>query len=341
MDEELIILKSGKVNDYLYHIDMKAFGAKRMLSVFLGVFDDCSVLIDCGSSLDVKKGLRFFKKNNISLSSFKYLITSHHHFDHNGGMWKLYEEIKKFNPNVRILTNLKTKTLLNDFEYHLNRGRSTYGNFVGEMKPIEDVAFKIIDPSNTFSANPNKLKIIDKFTLDGSKIKMAILKTPGHTPDHQTPIFIKDNLIDFIFLGEAAGTLYHSSKLLTMPTSMPVYYNHEDYMNTLRNIIKLNPLMAGFGHFGIVNGQKNVHKIILEHEKLMKEFKSLVIKYYNEKPETKYIVEKILPGFIHRTDLPYDNHPLFRNITLAVVYGMMLSLGLRSIPKNEIKSLKL
>ncbi|MFW9988942.1 MAG: hypothetical protein ACFFC3_09825, partial [Candidatus Odinarchaeota archaeon] len=139
----------------------------------------------------------------------------------------------------------------------------------------------------------------------------------------------------------AAGTLYHSSKLLTMPTSMPVYYNHENYMNTLENLIKLNPLMAGFGHFGIVNGQKNVREILLEHKRLMKKFKSLIVKYYNEKPETKYIVKKILPVFIPRTDLPYDSHPLFRNIALAVVYGMMLSLGLRSLPKNEKKYLKL
>ncbi|MFW9988941.1 MAG: MBL fold metallo-hydrolase, partial [Candidatus Odinarchaeota archaeon] len=195
MDEEIIILKSGKVNDYLYHIDMKAYGAKRMLSVFLGEFDNNSVLLDCGSSLDVKKGLRFFKKSHISLSSFKYLIPSHHHFDHNGGMWKLFEEIKNYNPDVKILTNLKTKAFLNDFEYHLNRGRSTYGNFVGEMKPIEDKAFKIINPSVNFNSNPNKLDIIDKFTINGSEIKLAILKTPGHTPDHQTPIFIKDNLI--------------------------------------------------------------------------------------------------------------------------------------------------
>ncbi|MFX1365451.1 MAG: MBL fold metallo-hydrolase [Promethearchaeota archaeon] len=340
MEKETRILRSGKVNEYLYHIDMKAYGANRMLSVFLGEFDNYSVLLDCGSSLDVEKGLRFFKKSHISLSSFKYLIPSHHHFDHNGGMWKLYEEIKKYNPDVKILTNLKTKALLNDFEYHLNRGRSTYGNFVGEMKPIEDEAFKIIDPSLNFGSNPNILDIIDKFTINGSEIKLAILKTPGHTPDHQTPIFIKDNLIDFIFLGEAVGTLYHSSKLLTMPASMPVYYNHEDYMNTLENILKLNPLMAGFGHFGIINGQKNVHEILLEHKNLMKKFKSLIIKYHNEKPETKYIVEKILPVFIPRIDLPYDSHPLFRNITLAVVYGMMLSLGLRSIPKNEKKYLK-
>ena len=111
MHEQLITLKSGKVNEYLHMIDVKAYGTTRMLSVFLGEFDDCSILFDCGSSLDIKRSLRYFKKNQIPLSSFKYLITSHHHFDHNGGLWKLYEEIKAHNPNVKILTNQITNEI--------------------------------------------------------------------------------------------------------------------------------------------------------------------------------------------------------------------------------------
>ena len=66
MVKELITLTSGRVNEYLYHIDAKAYGTKRMLSLFLGEFDDGSVLIDCGSSLDINRSLSYFKKNNIA-----------------------------------------------------------------------------------------------------------------------------------------------------------------------------------------------------------------------------------------------------------------------------------
>jgi len=340
MDKELITIKSGKINDYIHHIDLEPYGKARMLSVFLGEFDDCSILFDCGSSLEIKNCLRYFKKNQISLSSFKYLITSHHHFDHNGGMWKLYEEIKKFNPDVKILTNVMTKTLLNDYEQHLNRGRSTYGNLVGDMKPIEEKAFRIIEPTTNFNNNLKNLDIIETFTVNGSEIKLAILKTPGHTPDHQTPILINGNSIEFIFFGEAVGTVYHESKLLTMPTSMPIYYNHNDYMATLKNLKQLNPLMAGFGHFGVINGKNNIREIILEHESFMKKFKALIIKYHSETPETRYIVEKIFPILLPRTDLSFDNYPVFKSVALAIVYGMMISLGFRSIPKEEMKYLK-
>jgi len=225
MVQDLITIETGKINEYLYHIDVKAYGTPRMLSIFVGQFDNGSVLIDCGSSLDTKKLIRLLKKLKIDLSSFKYLTTTHHHFDHNGGLWQFYETLKDYNPEVKILTNQKTKELLNNYEEHLARGKRTYGNLIGSMNPIEENAFQIIEPSSNFNSEANELDFIDSFTINGSEVKLGILKTPGHTPDHQCPIFVKDNSIDFIQLGESVGTIYHASELITMPTSMPTYDN--------------------------------------------------------------------------------------------------------------------
>jgi hypothetical protein len=111
-------------------------------------------------------------------------------------------------------------------------------------------------------------------------------------------------------------------------------------MKSLENLKQLSPLKAGFGHFGVVNGKDNVHKILFEHESFMKKYKSLIIKYYNEKAETKYILENMLPTLLPRTDLSIEDVPIFKNIALGIVYGMMISLGYRSIPDNEMKYLK-
>lgn len=329
MVENFITIETGKINDYIYHIDVQAYGAPRMLSVFVAQFDDSSVLIDCGSSLDTKKLIRILKKLNIDLSSFKYLTTTHAHFDHAGGLWKIFSILKDYNPEVKILTNQKTKELLNDYEVHLARGKRTYGNLIGSMKPIEENAFQIIEPSTNFNSEAKKLDFIDSFMVNGSEVKFGILRTPGHTPDHQCPIFVKDNLIDFIQLGESVGTFYHSSELITMPTSMPTYYNHEEYMATLRNLKNLFPSKVGFGHFGVINGRSNVRKMLLEHESFMKEFREAIIKSYSEKPETRYVLEQIMPMLITRTDLSFDENPVFNGIMLAIVYGMMMDLGYR------------
>jgi glyoxylase-like metal-dependent hydrolase (beta-lactamase superfamily II) len=198
------------------------------------------------------------------------------------------------------------------------------------MNPIEENAFQIIEPSINFNSEADELDSIDSFTINGSEVKLGILKTPGHTPDHQCPIFVKDNLIDFIQLGESVGTIYHTSELITMPTSMPTYYNHEEYMLTLRNLKNLFPTKAGFGHFGVINGKENVRKMLLEHEAFMKDFRKAIIKFYNKKPETRYVLEQIMPMLIPRTDLSIEDNPVFKGIALGIVYGMMMDLGYRN-----------
>ncbi len=325
MDGSLITIKSQKVNEYLHHVDLKAYGAPRILSVYIAEFDDATLLFDSGSSLDTKKLVKYLKKKEIELSTIKYIMTSHGHFDHNGGLWQLNEILKKDNRDFKILTTEKTKELLNNFEYHLNRAKRTYGNFVGIMKTIEENAFKIITPSE----DPHHLEILDTFHVNDSEVNLAILSTPGHTPDHQCPLLIKNGKVEFMFFGEAVGTIYHSSKLVTMPTSMPVLYNHSSYMASLQKIKQLIPERGGFSHFGLVNGRENVKKIIDENEFFTEEFRTKIIQYYNEKPETRYVVEKITPLLMSRTDLTTEHNPTFNGIILGIVYGMMMDLGYR------------
>ncbi len=337
-----ILTSSGKINKYIRLVDLKEFGFPQILSVFIAEFDESCVIMDSGSSLDVVKLINYLKEVNIPLENVKYLITTHHHFDHNGGMWKLYEEIKKYNPEVKILTNKTTKELLNDYEFHLARGKRTYGNFVGTMKPIEDNAFEIIQPSNIFTDTLSSLDYLKTFKIGEKEVKLAIFHTPGHTPDHQSIAFISDNEIEFIFYGEAVGTLYHSSKLVTTPTSMPIFFNYEDYMDSLYNLKKLKtPLICGFGHFGVVNRKKNVNYILQEHLKFMKTFRAKVIQYYKEKQETKYVLEKIKPLFNGRFDISFGNmDQILNDIILGLVYGMMMALGFRSPEDHELELLK-
>ncbi len=65
-------------------------------------------------------------------------------------------------------------------------------------------------------------------------------------------------------------------------------------MDTLQNLKNLSPSYAGFGHFGVVSGKKNFRDLLLEHESFMKEFRAAIIKFYGEKPETRYVFEQIM-----------------------------------------------
>jgi hypothetical protein len=100
-------------------------------------------------------------------------------------------------------------------------------------------------------------------------------------------------------------------------------------MSTLQNLKKLFPSKSGFGHFGVVNGKQNFQTLLIEHESFMKEFREAVVKFYSEKPETRYVFEHIMPMLIPRTDLSFGNDSIFNGIGLGIVYGMMMDLGYR------------
>jgi len=61
----------------------------------------------------------------------------------------------------------------------------------------------------------------------------------------------------------------------------------------------------------------------------MKEFREAIIKFYNKKPETRYVLEQMMPMLIPRTDLSIEDNPVFNGIALGIVYGMMMDLGYR------------
>jgi glyoxylase-like metal-dependent hydrolase (beta-lactamase superfamily II) len=329
---------TGKINDFIHLLDLREFGISNILSSFIGVFDDECIIMDSGSSNDAPKIIQYLRKEGIPLKKVSYLLTTHHHFDHNGGMWKLYEILRENNPNVKILTNKTTKNLLNNYEFHLARGKRTYGNMVGEMREIRDDAFEIITPGNHFPREPTSLEYVKSFEKNGDEVKLSILATPGHTPDHQSLAFIKNGEIKFIFFGEAVGTLYHSTELITSPTSMPIFFDYDTYMDSLSNLRTLEtPLQCGFGHHGIISGKKNVEHILKEHESFMKEFRSKVIEYYKETPQTSYVFEKIKPFFKERYQINKHWEDIFDNIILGLTYGMMMSLGYRSPTEKEQK----
>ena len=82
------------------------------------------------------------------------------------------------------------------------------------------------------------------FTLqDGYEFKL--IATPGHSPDHSSPLLLHNGQPIFLFCGEASGTLYNGQKLLSLPTSMPPSFKYEIYNQSLR-LLSGVPLIRSF-----------------------------------------------------------------------------------------------
>lgn len=335
MNNSNYIYDSGKINEYLHLVDIKQYNKERVCSIFIAEFDNCSLILDCGTSFDVNRLLRYMKRNEISLSSVKYIIPTHHHFDHAGGLWKLYNNIKEVNSDVKILCSDEFKRRINNFEHepHFILARKTYGGLIGNLKPINDEAFKIIDPKAYLNIESNHFNIIESFSVNDRSIGVSLLETPGHSEEHVSPCFIINNEIDFIFFGDALGLKSNKDKLITGPTSPPPNFNYQVYMQSVEKLKKLNPLNAGFSHSGYVKGTENVNYLIDEHRELMINFRKRVMQYYSENPSTEYVFEKIFPWLRERTDVgeDYIMNPIIQKLSLSMVYGMLVDLGYRNV----------
>lgn len=329
----MYIINSGKINEYLHMVDVHQYGRDRVLSVFVADFDDDVVIIDCGTSFEIKRLLRYMKRNNISLAKVKYIIPTHHHFDHAGGLWKLYNLLKEHNSEIKILSSLKSMQMINNFstEAHFTSAKKTFGSLIGELHHIPQSVFRIIEEEEFFSANNNGATILDHFCLDGKEIKLSALKTPGHAPDHICPFFVFNNRINFFHLGEALGLKTHATKLITTPSCSAPNFNYESYMQSIDNLTQLSPNSIGFSHFGYISGENDIQYLMKEHKSLMVDFRSMVVKFYKEKPETKYVFDKIWPWLKSKTDVSegYIDNPMLIKLSVSMVYGMMMALGYR------------
>ncbi|MFX0124841.1 MAG: MBL fold metallo-hydrolase [Candidatus Hodarchaeota archaeon] len=314
-DSDSIIIKSGFITDEIYHLDIWQYGQSRTCSIYLLITPECVIIMDVGTSDDVTSILNFLKINNIDFKKIKYLIPSHHHFDHFGGGWKLWEIIHKTNSDVKVLTIEETKKSLQDPKDHINRAKRTFGEFIGIMEPIPDDAYELVNSDETI--------LIPKF-----KKQLKLISTPGHTFDHVSLALFNDDKTEFVYLSECAGGLLNSQKFLTVPSSMPPDFNFNTYIQSLKKILNFEPLNVGYAHAGAVRGYKGVKKVLEEHIDYSFFFRDFVKNKYIERGETRFVVEQFIEQEMKERIDVYHND-LYSNYAVAVVYGQLVDLGLK------------
>jgi glyoxylase-like metal-dependent hydrolase (beta-lactamase superfamily II) len=219
----------SNVAPHLYDVQLSIPGTDftSLLSSWVYYNDDLCFLVDPGPRSVINSLKKALQSIGIGKSDLKYVLLTHIHMDHAGGVGEL---IKSF-PQAQVICHPRgIKHLINPDKL-----------WEGSLKVLGEVA-KIYGKITPVPED----RIGFQESVANGRIK--VFETLGHAPHHQSYLFDP-----YLFAGEAAGVnISLNDTFFTRPATPPVF----DYVISIASIRKLlaenlPAFKICYGHFGI------------------------------------------------------------------------------------------
>jgi glyoxylase-like metal-dependent hydrolase (beta-lactamase superfamily II) len=185
-------------------------------------------LVDIGPKAAIPGLLKALSQIGISPEEIDYIILTHIHIDHAGGVGMAAREM----PNARIWAHGRAYNHLIDPTVLWKASQDTLGELAIKYGSIDPV------PENRIIVAEDGMRI----DL-GKGLALEIYLTPGHAPHHLC-VFERENKV--LLAGDLAGIYTHD---FLRPTTPPPF-RLQDYLASLDRMTALQPVMLGYAHFG-------------------------------------------------------------------------------------------
>ena len=185
-------------------------------------------LVDVGPAAGIPGLLNALSAAGVSPEEIDYIILTHIHIDHAGGIGQAVKAMK----NARVMAHSRARNHLIDPTILWQASRNTLGELALRYCRIDPV------PEGRI------ITVEDGMQLDlGQGLLPEILLTPGHAPHH---IAVFDRLENILLAGDMAGVYMHD---FFRPNSPPPF-KFQDFLTSIDKIIALKPDKIGYSHFG-------------------------------------------------------------------------------------------
>jgi glyoxylase-like metal-dependent hydrolase (beta-lactamase superfamily II) len=217
----------------------------RSGAVYL-VNEDRKALIEAGPPSSANAVLDGVREVGVRPEDIEYIIVTHVHLDHAGGAGTLL----KYMPKAMVVAHNKgIKHLINPQKLIEGMRQAQGEEFLaktGEVLPVPpERVLGVYDGDVIKLSSGQTLKIID---------------TPGHAPHH---ISIFESRSGGVFSGEAAASLMADQRIL-LPINSPPAFNFEDFINSIKLLMKLEPSKLYYSHFGATDAVQENLELALE-----------------------------------------------------------------------------
>jgi glyoxylase-like metal-dependent hydrolase (beta-lactamase superfamily II) len=214
-----------EITSEIFQVGGGSFTAPEDAAIYLIKFGEEAALVDSGCGNGTERLLANIGKSGTDLSSIKYLLITHCHFDHTGGAAALKKKM-----DIEIVAHeLDAK--------YLETGDSvvTAANWYGSrLKPFR-VDRKLKGPR-------------EEISLGGREI--AAIHVPGHSPG------------SVVYLTESDGKKVLFAQDVHGPLDPGFLSNRKDYVNSLNMLLQIGADILCEGHFGVYRGKGEVTAFI-------------------------------------------------------------------------------
>jgi len=215
---------------------------------FLVVGENAGAIIEAGASLLVPKILSDLKKLNLS-TPLKYLVVTHAHADHVGGLI----ELKRIQPNLLLVGSRSSADMLSKKKIVKNFAREDvrYGKYLAGKGVVEE-------KQKIPGAEPLKFdNLVDNNELiDLGHVHLQFIDALGHAPGSIAILVKPDNAI---LISDSAG--YAKSENDIYPL---FFHNYSWFIDSLRKLKTFQPDHLGLGHNLTIDG-KAASQEFLDH----------------------------------------------------------------------------
>lgn len=195
-------------------------------------------IIDTSASPSIPHLLEGLKSLQISPEQIDYLIVTHIHLDHAGGVGKMLE----YCPNATVIVHPKGARHIMDPSRLIQGAKLVYGDKFNSLFdpiiPIEENRVLIMNDGDC-------LALSEQCTL-------TFYDTPGHANHHFS---IHDSSINGVYTGDTVGVNYEAviNQPFFLPSTSPNQFDPAKMLKSAQKIKELDPTYIYFGHFGGTN----------------------------------------------------------------------------------------
>jgi glyoxylase-like metal-dependent hydrolase (beta-lactamase superfamily II) len=228
----------------IIHLDAE-YLQPGIASVYLLIENGECAIIETGTCHTVPFILKTLTEFGLNANSVRYVIPTHVHLDHAGGVGLLMQEC----PNAQLIVHpFGARHMINPTKLEAG-AKSVYGEeafqrLYGELIPVD--ATRVIEAP-------------DNFEIKLSNRTLRFYDTPGHAKHH---FCVHDLNSNNIFSGDTFGIAYPPANIDSEPfifvTTTPVQFDPDALLNSINRLVDINAEAFNLTHFGQIKPSKSV-----------------------------------------------------------------------------------